>query len=128
MGPDRLPQNVSNYQSTPSNSPEEPRSNFYQGVNTNHAYQIILSLRGMNKDIRKKWQKYFIIIIIIIIFIFNCKWVDTRWQQYGYINTQTVHRIQKKRNIHNNHKTYIVITKQEQFAQHTRTKNTITCK
>jgi len=23
-------------------------------------------------------------IIIIIIIVFNCKWVDTRWQQCGY--------------------------------------------
>ena len=30
-----------------------------------------------------------------MIYIFNCKWVDTWWQQYSYIYTQTVHRIQR---------------------------------
>ena len=30
-----------------------------------------------------------------MVYIFNCKWVDTRWQQYSYIYTQTVHRIQR---------------------------------
>jgi hypothetical protein len=27
--------------------------------------------------------------VICDIYIFNCKWVDTRWQQYSYIYTQT---------------------------------------
>jgi len=37
----------------------------------------------------------FILFLLLLLYIFNCKWVDTRWQQCGYIYTKTVHRIQR---------------------------------